>query len=152
QGATIQGTPTITTPGAPFTLVDPGGKTYKYVRGAERQGQSTFRQEVMEAYGFRCALTGESCCEVVEAAHIQPYVNEQSNDVRNGLALRTDIHRLLDAGLITIGNDLRVQVSGRLRSPEYCALAGMTVRLPADERKHPAPSALDFHQRFVFRG
>lgn len=140
-----------TTGKEPFQLVDPGNKTYRETRVSERSGQSAFRQMVLEAYGYRCAITGETCREVLEAAHIQPYVNEESNDVRNGLALRTDIHRLFDAGLITVDADYRVQVSDHLSSPHYQAHGGIRLRLPSDPGKHPASISLDFHRRYVYR-
>lgn len=137
---------------APFDLVDSEGKNYRATRVGERVGKSIFRHNVLEAYEYQCAISGETCREVLEAAHIQPYVNEQSNDVRNGLALRSDIHRLFDAGLITIGMDHRVLVSDYLDSSEYRSLAGREMRLPTNPQQRPASNALNFHQRLVFRG
>lgn len=134
-----------------FQLVDPGGKTYRPTRVNERPGQVAFRRAIMAAYGGRCAISGEACSEVLEAAHIQPYVNEESDDTRNGLALRTDLHRLFDAGLFTVDPELRVMVSSHLNSSTYRAFNGQSIRLPASRNEQPAPDALEFHRRFVFR-
>ncbi len=50
--------------------------------------------------------------EVLQAAHIQPYVDER----KNGICLRADLHRLLDEGLVTIDDDYKIIVSTRLAS------------------------------------
>jgi putative restriction endonuclease len=135
----------------PFTLVDSTDKAYKKARVGDRPGQAKFRQAVLEAYDFQCAISGETCREVLEAAHIQPYIDSRSDDIRNGLALRIDLHRLFDAGLLTIGADYRVQVSEYVTSPQYREYAGKLLRLPEMAEKLPAVEALEFHRRFVYR-
>jgi putative restriction endonuclease len=40
----------------------------------EREGQGTFRARLLDAYGGRCAITGEHTEPVLDAAHIQPYL------------------------------------------------------------------------------
>ncbi|WP_375091222.1 HNH endonuclease [Peribacillus sp. RS7] len=44
----------------------------------------------MFVYG-KYAITGDSVYEVLEACHIQPYKNEDSNHMQNGILLRADI-------------------------------------------------------------
>ena len=81
-----------------------------------RFGQSSFRVLVTDAYKRRCAITGENTLLALEAAHIVPYADERgSHDVRNGLLLRADFHRLFDAGLVTVNQDLRIKVSPKIR-------------------------------------
>ena len=71
---------------------------------------------VTDAYKRRCAITGESTLLALEAAHIVPYSEEQgSHDVRNGLLLRADFHRLFDAGLVGVNQDMRIKVSPKIR-------------------------------------
>ena len=36
----------------------------------QRRGQRTFREALMRAYGGRCAITGCTIAEILEAAHI----------------------------------------------------------------------------------
>ncbi len=57
-----------------------------------RLGQGGFRAEVTDAYGRRCAVSGERTLPVLDAAHIRPFREMKSHDVRNGLLLRSDIH------------------------------------------------------------
>ncbi|MHB0972257.1 MAG: HNH endonuclease [Thermoanaerobaculia bacterium] len=80
-----------------------------------RLGQSSFRVMVTEAYKRRCAITGESTLVTLEAAHILPFAREGQHEVRNGLLLRADFHRLFDVGLVAVTPELRVRVSPRIR-------------------------------------
>lgn len=124
---------------------------------AVREGQGSFRVRILDAYGRRCAVTGERSLPVLDAAHIQPYRGPVSNHVQNGLALRTDLHRLYDAGYVTVTPDRRFLVSPRLREDfkngkVYYELDGKELRaLPADPGKLPSPAALDWHASHVFR-
>ena len=55
---------------------------------AQRRGQRAFRNNLFDAYGGRCAITGCEVPDVLEAAHIFPYRGEETNKVKNGLLLR----------------------------------------------------------------
>jgi putative restriction endonuclease len=83
-----------------------------------RLGQGAFRLSVLDAYGKRCAVSGERVVPVLEAAHIRPYAEEGPHDITNGLALRADIHRLFDLGYVTVDRNLKFHVSSLLDS-EY---------------------------------
>ncbi len=72
---------------------------------AWRRGQPEFRRKLLEAYGRRCAITGCSSEEVLEAAHIEPYSKTKNNNPTNGILLRADIHTLFDCDLIGIDPD-----------------------------------------------
>jgi putative restriction endonuclease len=123
-----------------------------------REGQGAFRLRVLDAYGRRCSVTGERSLPVLDAAHIQPYLGPQSNHIQNGLSLRSDLHRLFDAGYVTVTPDLRFQVSRRLREDyengrEYYELDGKELlALPKREDLRPSTLALDWHANRVFRG
>ena len=80
-----------------------------------RMGQSSFRDDVVENYDRRCALTRERTLPVVEAAHIKPYSKGGEHALSNGLLLRRDIHRLFDLGYVTIDRQMKLVVSGRIR-------------------------------------
>src|SRR3546814_20197591 len=60
-------------------------------------------------------MTGETTLPVLEAAHIQSYADEGTHQVSNGLLLRSDFHKLFDAGLVTVEPDYRIRISGRIR-------------------------------------
>jgi hypothetical protein len=47
-----------------------------------------------DAYGRACAVTQEHSLPALEASHIQPYAKDGPHDVRNGVLLRADLHRL----------------------------------------------------------
>jgi putative restriction endonuclease len=68
----------------PFTLVV-GTAKRKPTLHKDRKGQAAFRNEVLGNYGHRCCVTSESLVELLEAAHIQPFVDERSKHPQNGL-------------------------------------------------------------------
>jgi putative restriction endonuclease len=117
----------------------------------ERKGQSVFRQAILSTYGHRCCITNEAVEELLEAAHIQPYVDERSNHIQNGLCLRVDLHRLFDAGLISVTTQNTLQVSHRLADTSYAAIDGKQLRLPQSALDKPSSSALEFHRTYIFR-
>src|SRR5262245_499632 len=80
-----------------------------------REGQGTFRTRVLDAYGRRCAISGERTEVVLEAAHIQPYLGPRSNHVQNGIPMTVEFHALFDGKLLAITPDYRVRVSPAIR-------------------------------------
>ena len=84
----------------PESLADERERAFRAIR--LRRGQAAFRSALMEAYGRRCAITGCAVEDVLEAAHITPYVGSLTNHVSNGLLLRADLHTLFDCGLLAI--------------------------------------------------
>ncbi|MCC6873611.1 MAG: HNH endonuclease [Sandaracinaceae bacterium] len=122
-----------------------------------RLGQSIFRVRVIDAYDRSCAVTQEHSLPVVEAAHIKPYAQGGEHTVSNGLALRTDLHRLFDRGYIGVDEDHRLVVGDRLRREfdngrSYYQLAGRRLLLPRDPSLRPTKEALDWHRERVFLG
>ncbi|MDR5820441.1 HNH endonuclease signature motif containing protein [Caballeronia sp. LZ043] len=111
-----------------------------------RQGQATFRRQLLDAYERRCALTNCSVEEVLEAAHICGYLGKETNDVRNGLLLRADLHTLYDRKLIAIDPAThKVLIAPELEGTEYASLAGHRLRLPKDAQDQPSSEALHSH-------
>jgi putative restriction endonuclease len=121
-----------------------------------REGQGAFRLRVLDAYGRRCAVTGERSLPVLDAAHIQRYLGPESNHVQNGLSLRTDIHRLYDAGYVTVSPDYKFEVSRRLRDEfkngeVYYRLAGSKLAsVPSRPADRPSQEALEWHATTIF--
>jgi putative restriction endonuclease len=143
----------------------PAGETTRYpesrygqpVLVAPRLGQGTFRVAVTDAYGRACAVTTEHTLPVLEAAHIRPYSEGGNHAIKNGLLLRTDIHKLFDSGYITITPEHRVEVSKRLKEDfhnghSYYPLHGHLIQLPRASVDRPDPTLLDWHNQHVFRG
>lgn len=107
----------------------------------DRPEQATFRRDVFEALGAKCVVTGCETLAALEAAHIVPVSGKGSDDAWNGIPLRADIHRLFDAGLITISiNPKGVRVEVDKTATEYAGFVGvkaneaMTKSRDADRR------------------
>lgn len=135
---------------SPFELVV-GTPTHKKTIRKERKGQAAFRQLILNNYGFKCAVTGEQVAELLEAAHIQPYVDQQSNHSQNGICLRVDFHKLFDEGLISVSDAGTLLVNHRLANSTYCQFQNKPVQLPANASLVPSPIAMKFHREQVFR-
>jgi len=125
--------------------------TSQYALHEVRQGQGTFRVEVTDAYHRQCAVSREHSLPVLEAAHIIEWSDTHTNDVTNGILLRADIHKLFDAGYVTIDPDgYRFVVSKRLKEDydngkEYYQLHGTRILLPEDPNAWPNKDALRQH-------
>lgn len=122
-----------------------------------RLGQGSFRAAVLDAYGARCAVTGDRVIHVLEASHIQPFAAGGPHVVRNGLLLRSDLHTLYDRGYLTVTPDYRLAVSRALRDEfdngrEYLAMSGSLITVPAHVEDQPDPALLAWHEGEVFRG
>jgi putative restriction endonuclease len=122
-----------------------------------RIGQGTFRVAITEAYQRRCAITREKALPALEAAHIRPFAHTETHYLRNGLLLRSDVHRLFDHGYITVTPDLKVEASSRMREDfddgeNYLKLDGGNVWVPERADWKPDPDALAWHNETVFKG
>ena len=121
-----------------------------------RLGQGSFRVLVTEAYGHRCAMTGERTLPVLQAAHIKPYGASGPNYANNGLLLRADLHLLFDQGYLTVTNELVTEVSGRIKEDyqngkEYYALHGKKLAvIPAQVIERPSSEFIEWHNQNVF--
>jgi predicted restriction endonuclease len=81
----------------------------------KRQGQGKFREDLIECYKGRCAITGCKIEGVLEAAHVKPYCISKENKPENGILLRADLHTLFDLNLIIIHpGTLEIEVSQSL--------------------------------------
>jgi len=122
-----------------------------------RLGQGSFRVVVTEAYNRKCAMTGESTLLALEAAHIVPYAEEGAHDVRNGLLLRADFHRLFDAGLVSVTPDMTIRVSPRIREAwfngkAYYRMDGQPLTVtPTRPEYRPDPDRLQWHLKNRFQ-
>jgi hypothetical protein len=115
-----------------------------------RRGQPKFRQDLLDTYGRRCAISSCDAEAALEAAHIRTYKRADVNHVRNGILLRADLHTLFDLGLIAVRTSTwTVTVAAELEGTAYESLDGKRVRLPANKAVWPK-QALDHHHQKVF--
>jgi putative restriction endonuclease len=123
-----------------------------------RLGQGAFRVVVTEAYHRRCAVTGERTLPVLQAAHIKPYSESGPHRIDNGLLLRADLHILLDRGYITVTDDLRREVSRRIKEDfdngeHYYTLHGnRLVNVPRRRVDRPSTEFIRWHNQNQFLG
>ncbi len=85
-----------------------------------RVNQRLFRQMVLNGYGSTCCVTGIDEPSLLVGSHIVPWAEDVAERLnpRNGLCLNALHDRAFDVGLVTVGDDLRVQVAPRaLRAP-----------------------------------
>lgn len=122
-----------------------------------RLGQGAFRVLVTDAYRRRCAISGEKTLPVLEAAHIKPYAELGPHFVSNGILLRSDMHKLYDSGYLTVTNELKVEVSNRIKSEfengkEYYKYHGNDVMfLPEKILDRPGKKYLEWHNEKTFK-
>jgi putative restriction endonuclease len=112
-----------------------------------RRGQRKFRDALIDAYDGRCAITGCDVLDVLEAAHITPYLGPATNHVTNGLLLRADLHTLFDMGLIAVDPKTKyVLVAPSIKDPVYQKLHGKPLRLTKSSASAPSDKALRQHR------
>jgi len=124
---------------------------------SSRLGQGAFSLSVLDAYGNRCAVTGERVRPVLEAAHIKPFSKDGPNVISNGLSLRADIHKLFDRGYVTVDKGYHFHVSSRLKSEfdngiDYYRYQGSALSVvPKVLTDRPSDQYLEWHNDEVFR-
>jgi len=137
-------------------VADPQAKYGNEYLTRARLGQGAFRVLVTDAYGRRCAFTGERTLPALQAAHIKPYAVSGPHRVSNGLLLRADLHQLFDKGYVTLTSDLHIEVSNRIKEEfengrEYYALHGQQLRsLPSTQHDCPSQDFIGYHNENIF--
>ncbi|MBD1865695.1 MULTISPECIES: HNH endonuclease [Trichocoleus] len=112
----------------------------------QRQGQSEFRQNLIEAYNRICCVTGCDVEQALEAAHIVPYRGPKTNFVWNGLLLRADIHTLFDLYLVSINpGTLRVELAPQLLATQYSEFLDKQIHIPEKASNRPSAESLKWH-------
>ena len=118
-----------------------------------RRGQPQFRQQLLYHYDRRCAISGCTVVELLEACHIKRYMGPRTNHPSNGILLRADLHTLFDLGLIAIDTTgMSVVVAPALDGTEYASFRGQRIRLPASDKVAPNIAALNQHRSLNFDG
>ena len=118
-------------------------------------GQGGFWVQTADAYDRQCAVTAEKTLPALDAAHIKPYAAGGLREPSNGLLLRSDLHDLFDAGYATVTEDMRFEVSRRIKEEyrngkHYLELHGRSVRRPDKPAWRPDPAALAWHNERCF--
>lgn len=128
----------------PSDIVDARDMVLRQI--AQRRGQSKFRQSLLKAYKGKCAISQTAVAAVLEAAHITPYLGDETNHISNGLLLRADLHTLFDLNLVKIDPDsMRVKISPSLEATPYWNYNRRKILLPDKATDRPSTLALAEH-------
>jgi hypothetical protein len=93
-----------------------------------RRGQAAFRQKLRERFKDTCVVTRCRLPDLLEAAHISPYLGEKDNHPSNGLLLRADIHTLFDLDLLGFNPEtLEVHLHPKLKGMGYDSFSGVVL-------------------------
>lgn len=132
------------------------------IRQIRKVRDPQFRQQVLRAYNYRCAICGfnmrhDHSPVALEAAHIKWKQHGGPCEIPNGLALCAIHHKAFDKGSIGLDEDMRVLVSpavngtGIVRSL-FWDFKGKQITLPMGRRDYPKEGFVEWHRREVFRG
>lgn len=132
------------------------------IRTSLRQRDPKFRQMVLRAYNYQCAICGfnmrhDNAPIALEAAHIRWKQNHGPCEVPNGLALCAIHHKAFDRGSIGLDENMRVMVSdavngGGVVQRLFWDFAGKAIALPPVKENYPGERFVEWHRKEVFRG
>jgi hypothetical protein len=128
-----------------------------------------FRQAIIEAYDYRCAVCGMKINSPnalrweVEAAHIVPNNLKGKDDIWNGIALCHLHHWAFDVGWFALLNDYNIQLStkaknipsdyGKMGEYEFINTISVNNRkifLPDREEIQPHINSIQWHRENIF--
>ena len=129
--------------------------------GQERQRDPAFREQVLIAYEYSCAVCRmdirlDEKSLALDAAHIKWHAAGGPDIVPNGLALCSLHHRVSDKGGLTVDRDLLIRISERVmgttgRQEALLRFNREPLLRPQRIEQVPKCEFLDWHQRNVFR-
>lgn len=122
-----------------------------------------FRQNVLEAYGYQCAICGFNVTlrdrpVALEAAHIRWHVAEGPDTEGNGIALCSLHHKLFDRGVFTLSDQLVLRVSGHVDTESIgydewlSRFDNQEIMHPPEQIYYPNEEYTKWHVREVFKG
>jgi hypothetical protein len=132
----------------PASPGDIGPPQYGFVRRLQRDRQPAFRSALLNAYGRTCAISGCSIEACLEAAHLDRYADSGDNRITNGILLRADLHRLMDAGLLTFRWESSVLwpvIDEAVCDNGYRTILVKPVNLPPSPSHWPSEESVRFH-------
>lgn len=124
--------------------------------GSQMFNSVNFRQFVLFAYEYRCAVTRkvirfQNLCNL-EAAHIKPQAHNGQFLPCNGIAMSRDLHFAFDKGFFTIDVNYNVEVAEQLVGSEfYEEFNGRHIFVPQVEYFQPNRVFLNYHRNHVFQ-
>lgn len=95
-----------------------------------RPNQAKFRKMVLRNAESKCLITGESITEVIDACHVKEIHDGGTDDPKNGICLRKDLHTLFDRGKLRIKENGEIYVSEDLSTSKSYANLPNSINLP----------------------
>ncbi|MBO5567024.1 MAG: HNH endonuclease [Succinivibrio sp.] len=118
---------------------------------------SSFKLQLLNHYGNRCAITGSDNSLLLDVAHIKTFFDDKFHAPDNGIVMRVDLHRLFAWGYITAyyktPDKVLVKVSHTVKehkAEEYLKYDGKELLLPEDRALWPNPEYLKWHLEVRF--
>lgn len=133
---------------------------------AKRKRDPRFRDNVLQAYDYRCAATGFQAALSgsffgCEAAHVRWHAYNGPDTVDNGLCLEPTMHKLLDKGAWSLTDDRRIIISKSFTGSDTAierirSLHGKPIRAPVSDEPELSVEFIKWHREpnlgGVFRG
>lgn len=122
-----------------------------------RVDQNLFRKNVLEAYEYRCCVTGLEEPSLLVASHILPWSHsiEQRLNPSNGLCLSSLHDKAFDRGLITFNEQFKLILSPQLKKLKssiyvnsFEKYENLVIYTPANNP--PSNLYLSFHREKIF--
>jgi predicted restriction endonuclease len=124
---------------------------------AVRVRQAFFRRSILSAYSNRCCVTGLSIPRLLVASHIVPWSVDAKNRLNpsNGLCLSVLHDKAFDAGLLTVNDDMTIQISkkGLRRKDDFFASSIMAYEgkaIAVSKKFRPDKEFLKYHRNHIF--
>lgn len=125
-----------------------------------RVNQAFFRKSILASYNYTCCITGLQESQLLIAAHIRPWGEDEQNRLnpRNGLSINALHDKAFENGLITITEDYRIKISSALKKQDkssfvleaFIRYENKDLILPS--RFLPDPEFLKYHHKERFKG
>lgn len=128
----------------------------------KRRRDAAFRERVLVAYEYRCAMCGfdgwlGGQAVGLDAAHVRWWAFDGPDEVSNGVCLCSLHHKLLDRGVMGLTQERRITVSrhfvGRSSAADQLVLSLAGRDLAEPQPGEPAPLAVhvEWHEAQVFK-
>jgi putative restriction endonuclease len=117
-----------------------------------RLGQGSFREQLMDFWHRKCAVTEVDHPSVLVASHIKPWrvaTNKERTDPFNGLLLLTQYDKLFDRGLITFDQQGSIQISKAFPESLW-SRSGIAPHARIGQLTTNHLDYLGFHRKMVF--
>lgn len=138
-----------------------GREEEKYITAKRKQRDPAFREKILQAYSYKCAICGFQLrlghqLIGVEAAHIKWHTHGGPDIENNGLALCSLHHKMLDSGVFSLDENLKLKVSTKANGPALenylLPYEHKPIKIPRKTEYLPKEDFISWHLAEVFKG